>query len=132
MCEMDGEDYLLDGEVLVEQEDFQESVLEEERNAMLPAKTGKWDVIAVFGIGDEVVLEQCVDLLIGKILIKDHYSKTYKGASLVIRRRQREWFCKEPKRLVRTEKEHKDALVSAWDETFPESKSKDIDDPIPF
>jgi hypothetical protein len=51
---------------------------------------GNWDIIASFGIGDEVVLEQAMELPIAKVMILDYYAPLYaKKARLLIRKRQR-------------------------------------------
>ncbi len=51
---------------------------------------GNWDIVASFGMDDEVILEQMMDLDIAKVMIIDYYAPLYAHKSqLSIRRRMR-------------------------------------------
>ena len=53
---------------------------------------GQWDIIATFGMSDEIVLEQFMELPIAKVMIVEYYAPLYAHkAILSVRRRQRNW-----------------------------------------
>lgn len=85
--DVDMENYLLEGEEGV--------LLDEKEVPLLPmSRRGDWDILVLFGIGDEEVLEHSLELPVAKVLILDHYADVYKheDCQLVIRRQRRtEW-----------------------------------------